>query len=550
MNTRLQPLSVSDFSGGLNLDRPRGTTDDYSVVGNESPEMLNMEIDPRGGIYTRLGWQRWNAADPVSPASWNPKGAYIHPLSDGTFIVYVANGSTVWAATGAATFSNLSITCSASPHLADFASWGDYVYIACGTNNATRRRFQSGAVSTMTDAHGAYNDTYTSPTGGKMPKCEYLEGHLGYMFAAGTTEGGALVPNRVRWSHPDQVEDWHSLDYLDINVGGGKITGLKSFQDHLLIFKTDSIWALYGYDSDSFQLVRVSMHTGAPSPMAITRSEGNVFFYSSATQGAVYAYNGSSVPQHISTKLRLVMEEITEHDHVHVGYCGRRVWVSVPWNPDDPDNLGTTFVFDPETDVWVLHRPALGTMCGAIEDSDVHHDYPLCLIHGDSGAAAVMQLHYAAGVATDAILANGTLSPFEAKFRTGWIHAGWPERRKSWRRPRFMVARPPLDVAIRLNVFWDYDSASPRRTGMITIPAAGTAYWTDDGVGDGGFFWGDGTLWGAEAQGSLIDRSDEGRGLGVTRSLAVEFTTDATTAGKPWNLNEMMLKFALRRFTT
>lgn len=545
----LQPLSVGDFSGGLNLDRPRGTTDDYSVTGTESPEMVNVEIDPRGGIYTRLGWQRWNTTDVVSPGSWDPKAAYMHPLADGTFIVYVANGTSVYAAPPSGVFASLGITVGATPHLADFASWGDYVYIASGNNLQTRRRFQSAGVTSLTDAHGAYNDTYTAPTGGKAPKCEYIEGHLNYLFAAGTYEGGSLVPNRIRWSHPDQVEDWHSLDFMDINIGGGKITGLKSFQDHLLIFKTDSVWAIYGYDSESFQLIRVSMHTGAPSPLAMSRSEDNVYFYSSATRGAVYAYDGTQI-RHISTKLRKVMEEITDHEHVCVGFAGGRVHVSVPWNPDEPTMPGSVLVYDPETQAWVLHRPALGTMGCVIEDSDVHHDYPMGVLHGDSGAAAVMQLHFGQGVATDAILQDASLTPFDVRFRTGWIHAGWPERRKSWRRPRFMIAKPPLDVTIRLNIFWDYDSAAPKRTGTIAIPASGTAFWTDDGVGDGGFFWGDGTLWGAQAEGSLIDRSEEGKGLGVTRSIAVEFSTDASTAGKSWNLNEMMLKFALRRFTT
>ena len=112
--TSLQPLSVGDFSGGLDLDRPRGTTDDYSVTGNESPEMLNMELDPRGGIYTRLGWTRWNSADPMSPATWLPLNSTIHALSDGGFVVYVAVNNTIWAADDSAVFTNMSVTATCS----------------------------------------------------------------------------------------------------------------------------------------------------------------------------------------------------------------------------------------------------------------------------------------------------------------------------------------------------------------------------------------------------------------------------------------------------
>lgn len=551
MNTRLQPLSVGDLSGGLNLDRPRGTTDDYSVTGNESPEMLNMEIDPRGGFYTRLGWTRWNASDPMDPVDWMPLLATMHSRSDGSFSVYVAVDGSIWTSTEAGVFTDLAVTASCSPHGAEFATWGDTMYFACGTGNATYRRVGTGAMTALTDVHGAYNDTYTLPVGGKMPKCEHLESHAGYMFAAGTTEGGVLVPNRLRWSHPDQPEDWHSLDYLDIHTGGGKITALKSFQDHLLIFKTESIWGLYGYDTESFQLVRISQHSGTPSPMSITRSEGACFFYSPATQGGIYAYTGNGNMDHLSVNLRKVMEEISEHEHVCLGWVGHRLWCSIPWQPGVADEPGSTFVYNPEATTWVMHRPALGKTACIIESSDVYHEFGLALMHGNSGAACAVNIHAATGVATDAILEDGTLSAFDASVRTGWINAGWPERRKSWRRPRFMVARPSQTVTIRVDVFWDYDSTAPRRTGTLTVDGSGTIFWRLTGSAEeGGFDWGDGSIWGSQAEGSVIDRADQGGGLGVSRAIAVEFSTDPSTAGRSWNLNEMMLKYALRRFTT
>lgn len=543
----LQQISVSDFTGGLNVDRPRGTTDDYSTGDNESPNMLNVEIDAKGGIYTRLGWERWNPADALTAplgVGWDPKGTFMHQLSDGRFVLYVANNNVILAASSTGlTFANSLVTATANPHQADFASWGDTVYMACGTGNASYRRVTTGAFTALTDAHGAYNDDYTLPVGGKMPKAEHIEGHIGYVFVAGTTEGGVLVPNRLRWSHPDQPEDWASLDYIDIHVGGSRITGLKSFQDHLLIFKEDSIWALYGYNSDSWQLVRVSMHTGAPSPMAITRSENAVFFYSSATRGAIFAYASDRTISLISGKLRRIMEEIVDHDQVSLGFAGHRLWACLPWDPDTSVAPGSVLVFEPSLESWVLHRPALGRLAVVVEDSDVYHTHPMGIVHGNSGASAVMELHKTTDAATDKILESGVATAFDTRFRTGWIHAGWPERRKSWRRPRFMIAVPREQVVLRYDVFWDYNSASSRRSGVITARAGDESTW-------GEFDWGDGTLWGQGIEGSTIDRADTGKGLGVCRSIAIEFSTDASTPGLPWNLNEMMLKYNFRRFTT
>lgn len=551
MNTRLQPLSIGDMSGGLNLDRARGTTDDYSVTGNESPAMLNMEIDPRGGFYTRLGWTRWNEDDITDPVDWAPMLPFLHARSDGSYSVYVANDGTVWTAGEDGVFSDLAVTATCTPHGASYGAWGDTLYFACGTGNDSQRRVGTGAVAALTDADGNYNDDYTAPAGGVMPQCEHLESHLGYMFAAGTTESGQLVPNRLRWSHPDEPEDWATLDFLDIHAGGGRITGLRSFQDHLLIFKTESVWGLYGYDAASFQLIRISAHSGAPSPMSIARSEGACYFYSTATQGGIYAYTGDGKVTHISGMLRKAMEDIIDHDEVCLGWLGHRLWCSLPWNPGVVDSPGTTFIFDPERNMWIMHRPALGKTACYVEGSDIHRQFGLAVLHGSSGAACLVEVQAAIGTATDTILETGEQTPFEAYLRTGWINAGWPERRKSWRRPRFMIAKPAETVQIRVDVFWDYDSGSPRRSGAITIDGSGTIFWRLTGALEpGGFDWGDGAIWGSEAEGSIIRRGDRGRGLGVSRSIAIEFSTDPSTPGKAWNMNEMMLKYALRRFTT
>ena len=62
MPNRLEPLDLMDFTGGLCLRRNQ-----FQLASNESPDMLNVDVDPRGGFRTRRGWQRWNEDDVVDP---------------------------------------------------------------------------------------------------------------------------------------------------------------------------------------------------------------------------------------------------------------------------------------------------------------------------------------------------------------------------------------------------------------------------------------------------------------------------------------------------
>src|SRR4249920_2646158 len=114
MVNRLQPLNMTDFTGGLNLRRNQ-----FQLGETESPDMLNVDIDPRGGFYTRQGWQRWNATNVVDPTvtSWKPRNAFIHTRANGDQYVNVVNGTTIYWAGVAATFAALAgVTVEADPH--------------------------------------------------------------------------------------------------------------------------------------------------------------------------------------------------------------------------------------------------------------------------------------------------------------------------------------------------------------------------------------------------------------------------------------------------
>ena len=562
MSSRLEPINLTDFSGGLNLHET-----DFQLADNESPLMLNVNADPRGGIVTRPGWQAWNDTDAVvdPETTWRPRNALMHGYSDGNFGVFVSNDGIVLAAQPGDAFVDMDVTAAADPHLADFAGWGDTMYLGCGRTEPVAKVVGPPAVGNVATpltelATGNYNDDYTIVVGGVAPACEHLEAHGGYMFAANIIENATTYPNRVRWSHPDEPEDWAEMDYIDILAGGSKITAIRSFRDHLVIFKVDSVWALYGYDRDSWQLIKVSSAVGSPAPSAVTKSEEAVYFYSSTGRNGIYGYSGDD-PVLLSEKLRRATDAINDDHDVFLGWIARRLWCQLPYQFDEVDGShGGLYIFDPELGggAWIHYKPARGTMACIVEHSDIGVEFPLVATCGCTGFAGVMRVSVAPLVAADVFSTGEGPVGFRSNYRTCWKHAGWPERQKSWLRPRVIARRAPQPVAVRMDTYWNYNSSSPQRTHVFNVIGSEVAYWREFGDADPqGFDWGDGTMWSAaERFGDVIVRPvsanpGTGRGsLGWARAIQLDFQPEDYTLGLPWSVDAVILKFNARRFTT
>ena len=573
MPNRLQPLNLTDFTGGLALRRSN-----FQLSESESPDMLNVDVDPRGGFYTRRGWQRLNSEDILDTEvlSWRPRNAMIHPLSGGENVVYVVNNEIVYSMDTFGVFTALTgPDGEAAPHDVDFASWGDDIYMACGQFKTSYRRTYPAAPTAL----GTTFSEIDTPVGDMMPQAELCESHGGYMFVAGTRESGVSYPNRIRWSHPNAPDSWRTDDFIDIEGFGGRITALMSFQDHLLIFKTSSLWALYGYDEASWQLVRVSTSIGCPSTTAVTRSETACYFYSGSSIGGIYAYVGEA-PVYISERLATAFEELLSGDNVFVSWAGRRLWVSIPWVKDTGvvDEPQTTFVFSADigsSGAWTAYRSSYASIGTVLDGSDTMSVYPLAAMWSDQ-AAMMASLDYIDG-AYDQLVLPGTLATegdddivtedddeiivmgsegqtFESYYRTRWLHADWPDRKKSWRRPTFVCREVPSPTDLVVEAFRDYDEADVHRTRTLHLRTQGQAIWSEDGFdgGGGGFDWteeGSGTSrgadWGAGRRGSSLVR---GGSLGTARAIQLRVSPSPLNPTAKWGVDGVVAKYVMRRF--
>jgi hypothetical protein len=568
MNTRLQPLTLRDFTGGLNV-----RDNSFQLGDNESPAMLNVHVDARVGFATREGWARWSPTD-LAVATWDPRNAVLHQYANGSFAVYVANSGMLYRTDPGGALIDTTIPVYAAPHLADFATWGDILYVATGATHPSWKRDETAA-TVMTEAgNGQWNENYTTPgtPGNVLPSAELIEAHAGYLFAADVYEdtdggGAARYPNRIRWSHPSSPEDWAQQDYLDIEMGGSRIRALKSFTDHLLIFKDSSVWGLYGYDTESWQLVQVSNKSGTVSPTTVTSSETHCYYYSPNGRGAVYQIESGNRPQSISEPIRQVVTETMTVNNVWLDWIANRLLCSLPWEFDDapvtaPTMEGrrgrsgstptstTTFTYDPGLGdgAWEAHRPAFGHLRNAVELPG--DKAPLVVHAGDPVTRCLIRLGAMHTEATDYILADGTPSPFEVFYTTNWKDGGTEELRKSWRRPRFIINNPEVDIELRVDAFRNYDLGVPYRSWTVGVNSFGRSFWRELGAADplpGGFDWDDGTLWEGETRGSRIVR---GGPLGIARSVQLRITPIPASLGKSWGIDAVTLKFIQRRFTT
>jgi len=538
MVNRLQAVNVMDFTGGLNL-----YSDAAMLLENEVPELLNMEPLARGGVRTRRGWQRWNP-DPVPTTAWNPRAAYLHVSANGETCVLLANDTKLWCGDRGVFEQEGTVVADAKPHGADFVSWDDYVRIACGRDRpGVRYHPNSGALLNLTPSGGAnWQNDYSQPgTGTNQPQAEIVAQHAGYLFVANTKEAGTYYPTRIRWSHPNNPNAWAQTDYADITEGGGYITSITPFSDRLLIFKSDSLWALFGYEAETWEFTNISRTIGAIHPQAITRSESTCWFLS-WPQG-VFAYTDRGV-QEISLNIRPVFIDNqiirASLDNVFLGWMNRRLWVSLPYLADGGATDATSaFVFDFEVGqgAWMQFRGADGLAPGPYMERPVS-DLDVPMLAFSRAQKHAIQLD-ARENATD--LVNGTgPQPFIPVIRTRWIDAGAPTHRKSWRRPDFLVTANQVETELQVQVFHNLDHVTPQRAFTVSFtPADTTPLWNH-------FNWNDGTVY---RRGQPTTSIERGATMGRAGAIQVRTTTaPATSLGKSWGFDGIITKFIPRRF--
>ena len=524
-----------DFTGGLNL-----RADQFLLAKNESPDMLNVEIDPRGGVFSRGAMQRINST--AVSGTWAPDK--LHAFYGATSTIMLANSTKVYRSTGG-NFSTLQFSsgndiATTNAHGASFANWGDTLYISTGAAGTAGYKWQTtNTYATALTPSGPSWQPTTSPSPGHMPKAEHNIVHANKMFVANTREDGVNYPDRLRWSHEGLPESWVDHDYIDFKGGGSGINGLAVVQGQLVIFKTNAIYLLLGTESDNFNVVELTTSLGCSSRNSIAVAERGVFFYS-APEG-LFFYDGSVI-RDVFDQLRPMVDNkelsTLSTEPYSVSNVGRRIWVSLPY---DPNGLATaptaSFVYDPTIGprgAYMKFATHDGKgVVGGIDWTNSNNENLRLFIHPTQPYVLKVDMY---DEEQDNI--TGTPTGFVSFYRTGWIDGRTYAQKKMFRRPDIAFKQVDTQRTINIKVFHDYEESTGSERKQFDVTLGSSAAGMQWGVGN----WGAG-FWGKKSVGVQIIN---GSNLGFCRSVSLLFTGPVS---KDWGFDSIAIKYNNRKMT-
>ena len=431
---------LQDFSGGLNF-----RSDQFNLAPTESPKMLNVDVDPRGGIKMRLGVEKRNATALTS----NVTGLGQFTPDGGTARVICSYGTTV-AESATSDFTSLAGVSVTN---------GERMY-----GQTTNSKFYgvSGTSSSFVyDGSTASNlASNVNGSAGNYPIAKYTCHWNNFAWVAHTVEGGTAHANRLRWSKIDDPEAWQENDYIDVNVGerGDELSALVPYADRLLIFKTNSVHALYGFSAESFQLVALSQDVGSISQSSPVSTPYGVFFW--YDRQGVWVYNGEQFVW-VFDKLQPAIDDgrLQFNNPPQLAWFKNRLYVSVDWS--DTGSASTSrrvLIFDPTLGgggAWTMTDIDANVML-TFAPPNAEQD----LLGGCSSNAGRV-IRFEQDLETD--IYGAAAIHIDSSYTTSWLVGKNPIVRKRWGKPRMIVSSDNT-VALSATLYTDYDTASSKKS--------------------------------------------------------------------------------------
>lgn len=562
---------IVDFTGGVNY-----RADQFQLKKNETPSILNLEIDPRGGLFSRAGYKKKHTTAIVDAGvdPWNPKSLFNYKALNAPTIM-LSTAQTAGPVDGKVYHSsgtNFSVlnTAAATPlqvkstNGCSFTQWQNILYMARGVDGTVPYKWTEGdTYATALTASGPTWQPYQAPVGGYMPRAELNITHANKMFVANTYEDGVAYPNRVRWSHENRPEDWYQQDYIDIMAGGEGVTGLQVIDGQLLIFKPKAMYLLMGYDADTFQLVELSTTVGIDYPQQAVAGAGGVFLFD-YPQG-LFFYNRNGL-QNVFDRIKPIIDTDRINpsllEYITCSYINDRLWLSMPFDIDDtgsnPNYVNCNFVFDPsigQQGAFTLFQSATFNndndsvlpgwgMVNGCDWRDANDNAWHLMISADGFLPYVMYVDEYAEV-NDDIAAGDDYGDFSTTYKTSWFYDDRYVQNKTFVKTLYVVKAVEEDTEIRVNVYHDFNTSdivasdtlvlNPVETGGVY----GTATYSTDGSG------------GVYGTTQLRAGIQVGGRLKTAKAVQLEFVGPTAaltnTAGRDWGINSIAFKYKRRQ---
>jgi len=378
---------VTDFSGGWNArDAPS------ELANNESPDLINVTFDERGGVIKRLGCAQKNTGTLSGPV----KRLFYQATTQTTFVQI---GADLLKTTDFATFTTVhTFTTTAMVGMADMA----FVVHVPTTTGPTVNAYTSGppllVVIHPVDGLFTYNGTafaaVTAVDADTPPKGNTLAVWQGFCWASGGPTSRvwrSAFQDPTKWTIGTTVDDVDNGIFIDIKekddmpvlcLGAGQ--GMDTMgRPGLLVFKEHSVHRIFHIDG---QYTTMSTSAGACGPQAVTTARtGQICFMG---ERGIYITDGVKEPVLASGKLEpLFRPNQLNYQHLSQVCAGNyrdRVVFSMPRAGSTINNL--TLEYHP-TIGWFAPSTCAGTSFTVI---DIFDDQ---LIAGAPGQPFIVQMY-------------------------------------------------------------------------------------------------------------------------------------------------------------
>lgn len=459
---------IEDFSGGLNLRDAAS-----EVAQNESPDLMNITLDERGGIAKRLGLLKLNGASLLT----NPGQNLFYWRSGDKLIVQdddELRASTDGGATWDAAFHTF--TTNARCGMCEFGALFVFIHPVDGLYTWT-----GGGAATLRSA---------------TVKGSFVEPWQNKVWAGGDTSNRSRLyrcaaGDPTTWT-PDFV-DLRDKDDTILTAAIGAQGMDAQGRAGLIVFKEESAYRVYSASDGAY--TTLDRKAGAAGSLAVAAVPGRVMF---VNRNGMYVTDGVSEPTLVSPKIKPVFKptqlNYAQLAKIACGVVGDRFLVSLPWGISATANT-RTFEYHPREGWITCHDFGAGAFAVYSKNTD-----KLLSTEADSGK--VFETFKGGSDDGAAIV---------ARYQTRWFTPG---ERMQARITRLRVFGRGQDLTLHVKKDWRTGTGLLRD---IEFPQEGFVWGVDN--------WGVG-VWGPSSYEQICDLLE----IGVARSFSFEFRHSGTTS--------------------
>ena len=538
----------ADFTGGLNV-----RADQFNLAENESPDLLNVDVDPRGGVSRRNGVTAINS----TALTGDVRSLFAHSSASYNQImasVTASSNSTLWYATTgnftqiASSAGNITMTGAVPPRAVTF---NDYTYIV----NAALFDTSYAAVKWSGTGNADRLTPDIDASDGHFPCARYVTTWAQFVWVAYTLESSTYYKNRVRFSKVNDAENWTATDYIDIDVGedGDYITAIIPDGDRLLVFKQNSVYAIYGFSRDSFEVRNITRVAGCRDGSQPVATTAGVFFW--YAEDGVYLLTYDDLAWAFERiKPKIDDTSISFSTAPSLMWFDERLWVSVDYTSGESaagatqTNRRNTFVWDPSlgpAGAWTRYD-VNARWLWAYRPTGADHVGLAVTSEWDGTAAFTRVAKVNQNTDEDLYDPSDAAVEIYSHYQTGWFSGNRPTFAKRWGKTRtVMLADNTMSVV--MSIYKDYDLASETVSLSKTITgSASTATWDSSPSGDGNGVW-DTSEWVAAA-GTNVYKFFRWPTAGTAKAISLRFSVTPTPSARgKWGLTSAVCMYRTRR---